>query len=279
MTATAPTVLPDEFGKSTPMANEKAPYKTFKTMDFLKDKAELKALEAGTAFYGFNCSSGAGLGAREKELIQRTVNLTTFTNGDPHYVREIDMAKKSDLESFTFMCNKAMYVLPAVGLDSISPEILATVASQKACQPGACKVWEDCTRPDTFRLTKTIIRAVYKVTIQFKCSWVPKEHLAALATLSDGLEVHQAILLERTKRDVSHQDSTFKVRSVLLYHKLNGGGMIVTNFTCVANTSVPSVVASIVDKLGWAGASEVAETAVKTREYLRNRVSPAKDRK
>eukprot|EP01064_Diplonema_japonicum_P000971 TRINITY_DN10636_c2_g1_i1.p1 TRINITY_DN10636_c2_g1~~TRINITY_DN10636_c2_g1_i1.p1 ORF type:complete len:298 (+),score=46.69 TRINITY_DN10636_c2_g1_i1:68-895(+) len=259
--------LPGNFAERTPLSG-KVQHKAVKDFNFLAKPEHTEDLQKGTAFYGFNCAAGGVLGSKEKDLIQRAINLTSFSPDSDDQRPHIDMADPKDLNKYVFMLNKAMYVLPKVGKDDISPEILASSKFQKACQPGACKVWDDCDRADTFRLTKTIIRAVYKMTIQFKCTWVPREDLPDLMPLCDGLRIDQAILMERTKRDKTHQDSTVKVRSILLYHVLEDGGMVVTNFTCVANTSIPSVVARLVDKLGWAGASEVAETAERTRSYL-----------
>eukprot|EP01061_Rhynchopus_euleeides_P023021 TRINITY_DN37529_c0_g1_i1.p2 TRINITY_DN37529_c0_g1~~TRINITY_DN37529_c0_g1_i1.p2 ORF type:complete len:276 (+),score=119.27 TRINITY_DN37529_c0_g1_i1:301-1128(+) len=260
--------FPDDFAVGTPMENKKTPYKTCSDFNFIKTEADFATLKSGSAFYGFNCAVGTSLGQHERTLIQSVINLSTFKEGDADFVPDLDLNNTKELQKFTYMLNKAMYVLPGLRISDLSPELVASVPFQQACQPGACKVWEDCPRKDTFRLTKTIIRAIYKVTIQFRCSWVPEEYLEGLSLLSQGLPVHKAIVLERTKRDTTVTDSTYKVRSVLLYHELKSGGVIVTNFTCIANTSVPSVVARVVDSLGWAGASEVAETAVKTRAYL-----------
>eukprot|EP01059_Diplonema_ambulator_P000649 TRINITY_DN10535_c0_g1_i1.p1 TRINITY_DN10535_c0_g1~~TRINITY_DN10535_c0_g1_i1.p1 ORF type:complete len:276 (+),score=43.87 TRINITY_DN10535_c0_g1_i1:187-1014(+) len=259
--------LPADFARNTPRKGKVA-HKAMKDFNFLTKEENFKDLQSGVAFYGFNCAAGGLLGEKEKDMIQRAINLTSFPPDAEDQLPILDMKDPKDLNNHVFMLNKAMYVLPGVDKTAISPEILASVRFQKACQPGTCKVWEDCDRPDTFRLTKTIIRAVYKMTIQFRCSWVPAEFLPSLAPLCDNLRIDQAILMERTKRDITVKDSTAKVRSLLLYHVLAGGGMVVTNFTCVANTSVPSVIARLVDKLGWAGAGEVAETASKTRAYL-----------
>eukprot|EP01060_Flectonema_neradi_P012498 TRINITY_DN192_c7_g1_i1.p1 TRINITY_DN192_c7_g1~~TRINITY_DN192_c7_g1_i1.p1 ORF type:complete len:275 (+),score=50.30 TRINITY_DN192_c7_g1_i1:41-865(+) len=260
--------LPSDFAKNTPTSGKVA-HKTSKAWDFLKVKSNVEELQKGSAFYGFNMAVGTNLGKCELDMIDKAINLTSLSpdSEEAKMQPHIDVKSPEDLTKYVFLLNKAMYVLPKVQASDVTPEKLASVDWQKACQPGTCKVWNDCDRKDTFRLTKTIIRAVYKVTIQFRCTWVPKEHLPMLASLSDNLQVDQAILLERTKRDFTVQDSTVKVRSLLLCHILPEGGMVVTNVTAVANTSIPSFLARLVDSLGWAGASEVAETAEKTRKF------------
>eukprot|EP01063_Lacrimia_lanifica_P031248 TRINITY_DN5109_c0_g1_i1.p1 TRINITY_DN5109_c0_g1~~TRINITY_DN5109_c0_g1_i1.p1 ORF type:complete len:298 (+),score=126.87 TRINITY_DN5109_c0_g1_i1:56-895(+) len=248
-----------EFGKPS--------HKALKSFDFLSDAAHHQELMKGGTLYGFNCTAGTGLGDAEKSLIQLAINQSSFPMDAMESQPVLDMGQDADLKAYTYLLNKAMYILPGVGKKDMTPKRLASQEFQKSCQPGTCKVWTDCVSADTFRLTKTLIRAVYKVTIQFKCTWVADNVLPQLAPLSDGLPVHHAILMERTKRDPTVKDSTVKVRSLLLYHNL-AHGMLVTNFTVVANSSIPSVVARMVDKLGWAGAAEVAETAKKTRAYL-----------
>lgn len=62
-------------------------------------------------------------------------------------------------------------------------------------------------------------------------------------------------------------DSTRKVKSVLLFHGAPGG-VIVTSATLIANTSVPGVLARIVNSLPQKGARDVAETATRTRGYF-----------
>ena len=262
----APLVIPEDFKPEA--ADKKTKCKTCTDFRFFKTAADLEVLRKGASFYGFLCSPGTSLGGVEKGMIESVINLSSFKAGDADFVPDINFSDPKDMGKYTYILNKAVYTLLDVTLDDISPELVASVPFQKACQPGACKVWTDCERSDTFRLTKTIIRAIYKVTIQFRVSWVPEEILESLAPLCDGLKVHKAIILERTKRDTTYVDSTYKVRSVLMYHSLKNGGLVVSNITCVANTSIPSVVARLVDNLGWAGAAEVHETAQKTRAHL-----------
>ena len=269
-----PCRLPADFAKDTPITGKVA-HKTSKEWDFLKVKGNLDVLKKGTAFYGFNMALGTTLGKKELHMIEKTINLSSLSpdSEEAKMQPHIDVTSPEDLTKYVFLLNKAMYILPKLTAADVTPERLASVEWQKACQPGTCKVWKDCDRADTFRLTKTIIRAVYKVTIQFRCTLVPKEQLAELASLSDNLVVDQAILMERTKRDFTVKDSTVKVRSLLLCHILPGGGIVVTNVTAVANTSIPSFLARLVDSLGWAGAGEVAETAEKTRKFTLGKLS------
>ncbi|KAJ9463301.1 aspartate aminotransferase [Diplonema papillatum] len=265
----SPTVtrLTKDFSARIPLSGKVAT-KSVKTFRFFDDPSNLVQLENGTAFYTFACMPGTALSKQDKDLISRTINLTAFPADHEDFVANIDMEDPVELRNI-FMLTKAMYVLPQVSIDLLNPALLANIQYQNACEPGTCKVWEDCTEPDTFRITKTIVRGIYKMTVQFKCTLLPPEVFPSLEVVCDGLAIDKAILLERTKRDRTRaDDSTKKVRSLLLYHSLGSGGVVVTNFTCVANTSIPSLVARLADKLGWAGASEVGETAQKTRDYL-----------
>eukprot|EP01063_Lacrimia_lanifica_P009893 TRINITY_DN16731_c0_g1_i1.p1 TRINITY_DN16731_c0_g1~~TRINITY_DN16731_c0_g1_i1.p1 ORF type:complete len:468 (+),score=102.75 TRINITY_DN16731_c0_g1_i1:118-1521(+) len=229
-------------------------------------------LGAGGCLYNFLCSSGSSLPADVLTMMRSFVHLSSFDN--PEFAAPIDVNCAKDMSDHIFIVNKAQYVLPApLDCARLTPEFFTTIAYQKGCQPKGTKFTE-VTEKDTFRMSKPIIPFIVSVTIQFRVSIIPEEHWPAMTdAVTDGLPIHHALLLERTKRDMSYKDVTRTVKSVLLYHRLQDGGLLVTNVTCVANSAIPTVVAKIIDSFGTSGAKEVAETATRTRAYLMNALS------
>merc|ERR550534_2279875 len=113
------------------------------------------------------------------------------------------------------------------------------------CQPKSCNVWQprkDYEQEDdqTFRFTKNVIPYVYDLTIQFRIHELPKEILPSLSEI-DNLQIHKALLMERTKRDRTRLDSTRKVKSIFMMHKLDNG-LLISHITGVANTSIPTII-------------------------------------
>ena len=71
----------------------------------------------------------------------------------------------------------------------------------------------------TFRFTKNVIPYVYDLTIQFRIHELPKEILPSLSEI-DNLQIHKALLMERTKRDRTRVDSIWEVKSLFTLHKV-----------------------------------------------------------
>jgi hypothetical protein len=236
--------------------------------DFLAIEDAGEHLTKGNSYFGFLCKTGAKLGEHDTVQFETIANLTGFEdelrdNGAPR----LDARDLTEMAKYTVIMVKAMYVLPGFDLSNMTRTVMASLEYQRSCQPGNPKFWDDCTEPWTFRETKPLIRFVYSLVIQLRV-----HEITDLATLQsfrtlDGMVPEKAMLLERTKRDKNKADSTLKCKSLLLYYRIPGG-TLVTNATVVVNTSIPGVVAALVNNFGSSGAAEVGDTAVMTREYL-----------
>eukprot|EP00756_Hemistasia_phaeocysticola_P053909 Hpha_TRINITY_DN29855_c0_g1::TRINITY_DN29855_c0_g1_i1::g.2945::m.2945 len=170
------------------------------------------------------------------------------------------------LKGYLIILSRAVYVLPGVTLQSLPLEMYSSIPYHKDCQPGNPRVWEDCTEPNTFRITKRLFIG-YSMCVQFRCSEIALEYLPDLNVLTGGLRVHRAILMERTKRTRGKQDNTKACKSILLYHQLRDGGVVCVNTTAVISFSVPGA-SMLVNRFGSMGTAEVSETALRTRAYL-----------
>ncbi|KAJ9444899.1 aspartate aminotransferase [Diplonema papillatum] len=232
------------------------------------DEGVMEKLNDGNALFGFSCKVGDQISNHERDLYRLVINRTCFedesTENNVPFINMDDMHENKDV---TFFLNSAIYVFPLMTLDDIDYDTFVTPEYHVNCQPAhSTKVWMDCAERgdvDTFRITKTIIPWVFKMTIQFRCSLVPEKDLHELSPLLDGLEVHRAILLERTKREKrARPDMTRKCKSIIVYHQLPGGhGLLVANYSFIINSSIPRFLTGLLDRLGSLGADEVAVTA------------------
>jgi hypothetical protein len=169
--------------------------------------------------------------------------------------------------------------------------LVSSIRYQKSCQPGGPSFAESPEK-DTIRFTKTIISFVFKMTLQFRLSEITDKKVIASLEELVGFRVDkvvpiitllyfircdkrssssqwrlsppsptqpaQAILLERTKRNIQIVDSTLKCKSILLYHDLaDGSGVLHTHITTVLNTSMPGFVGSLLTGGSSFAASEV----------------------
>ena len=224
----------------------------------------IKSLQSGGSLYYFSFQKGK---LPDLQRIAKVINLTAFEDEmRDNCIPKIDPVTD---DSCVYLLNKAVYLLQkGIRSDHITDRMIASTCYQTVCQPSGTKVLQ-ADDSDTFRFQKTIVWP-YKLTIQFKVSVIPSELYPELVSLHDNLPIHYAILLERTKRTKTSTDMIKKAKSILLYHNLNNGsgGVMVTNITAGAATSIPSIIAGIVDKLGSMGAKDVAETATNTRKYF-----------
>eukprot|EP01060_Flectonema_neradi_P034680 TRINITY_DN6163_c0_g1_i2.p1 TRINITY_DN6163_c0_g1~~TRINITY_DN6163_c0_g1_i2.p1 ORF type:complete len:550 (+),score=72.55 TRINITY_DN6163_c0_g1_i2:85-1650(+) len=237
--------------------------------DWSLGHSEVEKLSQGDTLFLFTCKVGSRLSKFEKSALAKFINMSG--HGDHVPCDRINMNVEAEVNSFTFFITRAIYTLPNVMLRDLTIKLLSSVAYHTGCQPGHPKIWTDCLSNgdyDTFRITKSIVPMLFSMTIQFKCSLVPESELPNLSSLTDGIPVHKAVLMERTKRN-NKPDMTKSCKSLLLYHQLpDDRGVLVFNVTGIANSTVPGIVASIIDRLGSVGSREAAETAVNTRHYL-----------
>ena len=240
-------VFPDNFGSSIPVASKASVMSEWHVLD---DCQNVKRLNEGGALYYFTFLKGTHLTLQNREMSAKLLNMSSFrSEQEENNVPFIDPLGEADMSEYIFMLNKAVYMMPSsVKLEDLTKELIITPDYQARCQPGGVKVFE-VNEPDTFRFCKTIIWPVYKLTMQFKVSIVDKKYWKGLASFQDGLEVHHALLLERTKRNKLAEDVIKKAKSVLLYHRVESGAIMVTNVTTGAASSIPTIIASVVDKV------------------------------
>jgi hypothetical protein len=151
-------------------------------------------------------------------------------------------------------------------LELLTPQRLASIEYQKACQVHGTFLWQDVTEPDTFRMTKPILKFVYSITVQFRVSALSQDTLEKLSRLV-GAPLHHGLLLERTKRR-HRPDRTIKAKSILLYSKVQGG-ILVQHLTIVVQSSLPLIIQQVIHRFGGWGIAETFETCQRTRQYLR----------
>jgi hypothetical protein len=245
--------------------------------DFLSLPDAGDHLTQGNSYFGFLCKPASKLNEHDTVQLETIVNLTGFEdelrdNGAPRlHVRDAQ-----EMSKYTIIMVKAMYVLPGFELTNMTRPIMASLDYQRNCQPGNPKFWDDCDEPWTFRETKPLIRFVYSMVIQLRVYEITDPEVLRSFRVLDGLLPEKVMLLERTKRDKNKADSTLKCKSLLLYYRITGG-TLVTNITTVVNTSIPNVVAALVNNFGSSGAKEVGDTAVMTREYLLQKFGDCRD--
>lgn len=226
----------------------------------------IKFLESGGAFYSFTCRTR--MTEHEKEMIKTMANMSYFEDeSTDNYVPTLDINDPRDVSKYTYVLQKAAYILPGVELDEITPEVMSSNNYHEHCQPvNGTKFW-DHWEEDTFRFTRPIIPHIYRITCQFKVSRLHGKDIDTLSSLF-GIRIDRAILMERTKRSVPPKvDGTAKAKSILAYTTIPGG-LLVTHATVILNTAIPTVVAKFIDTFGRSGLAETCETAERTRQYF-----------
>lgn len=178
----------------------------------------------------------------------------------------------------TVILTKSKYHVADLQPEAAVPATVATLEYQRACQPGQVKIWDDertvreAVHGDgsrSFRMTKTIIPFIISFTVQFRASQIPAHRLQDLAPLCDGCAPHKALLLERTKRDISKQDAIGVCKSILLYYwPIPGGACEIHHVVICATRKLPGPIARIIHSLGGLAAREVGETALRTRQWF-----------
>jgi hypothetical protein len=236
-------------------------------MDFLADPGCVPELQKGNAYFFFACKIGTLLDEDERFVINQIINLTSFKNEVvENNVPIFDAFDDEDAAKYTVILTKATYLLPGITIAQLTPQLICTTEYQKNCQPENSTIESNVPDDTTIRFSKTVIKFIYNMTVQLKMSKIDAGRHASLSQL-DRIKVEQGLLLERTKRQVTKVDGTAKAKSVLLYTPVDGG-VLVTNITVAINTSIPTIVAGILNNFGATGAREVSETAERTRKYI-----------
>ncbi|KEG11791.1 aspartate aminotransferase [Trypanosoma grayi] len=240
------------------------------TWDFLSLPGAADHLNAGNVFFRFVCSPIPNVDRDTIDMIATFINLTSFADEEQeNNVPRIDIYSAEEQSAYVGILVKAMYLLPGVRMSHITTDLVASLDYQRNCQPGENK-FENPDTPYTFRTVKSVIKFIFSVTIQMKVSEITDPGVLSTFKDVDGMLPAKVLLLERTKKNIHKTDSTVKVRSVLLYYPVNDG-VLVNNQTIVLNTSLPRVVSKLMQTFGSQGATEAAQTAKQTRQYLIHR--------
>ncbi len=230
------------------------------------------------------------LSAEEYKILKTIAPLTAFNDESRENNVQVPNFYQNRLEDmiqdnpgvgrFKVVITKSFYLMPGVSSKDISPELMASTAYQEGCQPGypkktAVLAVDGQRHPNTFRISKEIFRVLLvplKIIVQMKASEITDaETLKRLSNLEEGFSVSKAILMERTKENISKVDGSKVVKSLQLYHDVEGG-VLVANYTIVMNDQLPGGFSAFLSFFGAKNAAdESAETANRTRAYLRNR--------
>jgi hypothetical protein len=235
--------------------------------DFLENQDNIVALNQGRTLFAFECCTGASLTEPLKTIIERHVNITGFQDEEkenhsiPINVRDPDQANK-----YTYIVTKVAYLLPGIQLSDLTPELFGSTKYHETCQPGKPTIWDDCTDPTTFRITKTIIPYVFKITIQLKASLVSPAAKVRVEEL-ERRPIGKLVVLERTKRNTTVADMTYKCKAFMAYNAVKTG-VYVSHTTVVLNTMIPSYGTWILNNMGSFGSKESCLTAELTRKNL-----------
>jgi hypothetical protein len=247
---------------------------TSNNWDILTIPGCTEALSRGEAFMNFSCKPAGSLTDREREMANMVIRINTAESLEKDGCPDIDLYNPADCSKYTLILTRGTYVLPNVDVTKMTPAFIASMDYQKGCLPGSPYLWPKTGTSDeeirTFRMTKPLIPFVFSIVIQMRTTHITDPDVVRRLEDIDKLKIAHCIIFERTKRSASAKDdSTAKVRSVLMYYPLpDNSGVLVTNYTVVCNTTIPKIVASVVQSFGSRGAAEVAETAHRTRKFL-----------
>lgn len=235
--------------------------------EFLENPDHVIALNQGRTLFAFESCVGSGLTETLKSLIESKINITGFANEEKENASiPIDVRNPDQASKYTFLVTKVAYMLPGISLSDITPELFGFPDYHEACQPGNPVIWRDCPDPTTFRITKTIIPFVFKITIQLKAALASP---AAKAKVEENEKrpIDKLLVLERTKRNLAVQDMTYKCKSFMAYNAVKGG-VFVSHTTIVLNTMIPTYGTWILNNMSSFGSKESFQTAEFTRKNL-----------
>lgn len=247
------------------------------TWDFLSVSGAAATLNEGRCIFRFMSGSLAEADPETQGIVDAIINLSSFADEvKENNVPKVSVYDSEDAAKYIGIHVKAMYMLPGIMLKDITKDLMVSTSYQSACQPSENKI-QECELADTFRLTMTVIRFVFSLTVQFKVSEITDPAVLKSLAVCDGMVPAKALMLERTKRNIAKVDATAKVRSMLLYYPVNDG-VLVNNHTVVLNTSLPKVVSKIMNNFGSQGAAQSVQTAKLTREYLIKRFGDSRSK-
>jgi hypothetical protein len=238
--------------------------------DFFKNPAlATERLNKGEVLYAFRCFKGSDLSEDDRRVLQPVTDISSFPNepvdnNSPH----INLSDPAEASKYTLIVNKSMYLIPNLRIEDISAEKWSSRHYCERCIPGNPKFSTDAVDANTIRFYKPLIKFVFSILVQLKISTHTDPAVMEGLTQVDGFTPARCLLYERTKRDKSKTDMTAKVKSLLMYVPVTGG-VLLSHVVVVYNTSIPGVVAALVNNFGGQGATESADTAALARKYVK----------
>lgn len=253
---------------------------TKRSWHIYEDKRNIERLNKGDSLFAFACSVGGENGNftdNEKKIIAAHVNLSAFADEEgENNVPPLDIYSDEQASEYTIVMVRAAYLIKDVEPSDFIPEMYGIPDYHANCQPGNVGVDEEVPDDTTFRIQKTLIPMIWKMTLQLKCSQIDPMFCEKLAALDGGIPIDNAICMERTKRDKTVLDATRKIKSILAFTPVKAG-VLVQMTTIVCNTFISSYASKIIQNLGSYGSAEVAETATLARQHIQKYIKQAKD--
>lgn len=249
------------------------------SFDFLRSAdlaAHLAFLRRGGTLFAHASGKGSDLLSEDLEFLRMTVNLSAFgdeqrQNGCP----ALDPYNVAERSPLTFILAKAMFLMPPpLDLSHMNVDLFTSRDYRRFCEPAA-KIHEPLPQDGSgfLRITKAVV-PMYSLTVQWRVTEIHCEaERRRLSALCGGVQVHRAILMERTKRDPTKRDKIVKVKNIHMFHRLAGGGMLCVSTTSLVARSLPGILSGMIVKLGPAAAQDYSETATNMRRYVGKTVS------
>eukprot|EP00756_Hemistasia_phaeocysticola_P000112 Hpha_TRINITY_DN10084_c0_g1::TRINITY_DN10084_c0_g1_i1::g.84070::m.84070 len=221
------------------------------------DESGLEALRKGNSICTFACTGGSALSEAERGMVGLVLGCV------PSAPSPVNASCATELAMNMFIMTKACFAVPRIDFDMLSPSLVASMKYQNKVCGKAMSASTVAGQPDSIVLTRVVVPYVYSDITRYGIREVPKDLLPSLAPLADGARVDRAIVLVDEMDRVGNY-----ARSLQLYHSLGQGrGCVFWSFTVVVRSSLPTVVAKMVDHFGAKIATEVADTAQLFREY------------
>jgi len=247
----------------------------FSDCRILQQTGSKSSLEEGKTVFFFTCAVGHTIDDDILKVeIDSIINLSSFDdevkeNGVP----SINIFDDTDAMQYTMMITKFAAIVPFKDMDMLDSSFLASYDYVRETTPSSVKViksgedgWE---APDenTLRVCQPILSMVLSITLQQKITEL-KDYEPKIGP--SDFKWDRVYLMERTKRNISRQDSTAKTKSLLLCKQVEGGVLFYS--TCIfCNTMIPEMIANGINAGKQAAAGQIIKQITLLREYWRKR--------
>lgn len=234
--------------------------------DVLTNKKHISHINSGGATFYSTCAVGTELDSHVCNSLNYMCGLSSFDNESiQNNVPKINLFNRENASKYTIIVIKASYIIPCDHKITMTPEHLSSLTYLEDCNP-ANPVIEPCKDSTTFRLTRQVIPYVKSLTCQLKVSSFSNDTLNELENL-EHYHIDNGILMERTKSNINHDDTTKSIKSILLYTNIPGG-FFVSNITIIVNTKIPIFATPLISQLSTYGRYDTSESTKKTRKYF-----------